>query len=360
MAKLIALSRGIACVVIVAAVWEACARVDDYAAEGAPLLEPYNLNSLYTDDALGIRGRPYAHYRKFRLNSLGYRGPELRPGHTRLVCVGSSETFGSYEKEGEEYPRQLERELNARTGALGVDVLNAAYPGVRIPTMLRRLPELVEKVRPRIMTIYPSLTAYIYGAAPGDPVKTPAMNRFEARIAEKIRTLMVASIPTSVQTWMKELLIARATRHSRVRDRVPDTHVDRFRQDLNELIDAVLAHGALPVLVTHATRFGGRVVPEERYMLVAWRKFYPTLAEEGFLDMERRLNDVIRQVALARNLPLVDAARSMPAGERYFGDFVHFTDEGAALLARMIAGEVAPLLGTNALPVARGSEKKAE
>lgn len=56
---------------------EACARIDDYITEGAPLLSPYNEDTLYTYDALGKRGRPYARYLKWSLNSLGYRGPEL-------------------------------------------------------------------------------------------------------------------------------------------------------------------------------------------------------------------------------------------------------------------------------------------
>jgi len=339
--------RALGCVVIVAVVWEVCARLDDRITQGAPLLQPYNLNVLYTNDALGIRGKPNGRYLKWTLNSLGYRGPELVSGRVRIVCLGSSETFGAYEDAGDEYPRQLERELNGRRKGSSIDVVNAAYPGLTIPTMVRRLPELVDRVRPSIAIIYPSLTGYIYASAPGGVVKTVAVSRLEARIAEKIRTVMVAAIPDAMQTWIKERMIAHAADPSGVMERLPEGHVDRFRGDLNELLDAVLADGAQPVLVTHATRFGSHVMPDERYMLVAWRKFYPFLAEEGFLDMEARLNEVIRQIAAERRLTLVDAARRMPTGKRYFGDFVHFTNEGAAILARMVADDVEPLLGSN-------------
>jgi hypothetical protein len=49
---------------------------------------------------MGQHGRPNAQYLKWKLNSLGFRGPELDPGATRILCVGSSETFGQYESEG--------------------------------------------------------------------------------------------------------------------------------------------------------------------------------------------------------------------------------------------------------------------
>ena len=98
------------------------------------------------------------------------------------------------------------------------------------------------------------------------------------------------------------------------------------------------------MLVTHATRFGERVEPDERPVLIAWRKFYPILAEDGFLDMEQRLNDVIRETAAEHQVLLVDAAHLMPHGPRYFAEFVHFTDAGARQMAILIADHLQPAL----------------
>lgn len=96
--------------------------------------------------------------------------------------------------------------------------------------------------------------------------------------------------------------------------------------------------GATPVLVTHGTYFGDQITPENRPMLVAWRRFYPELSEAGFLDMESRANQVIKQVA--RDEPgtvLVDIEGVVPPGPKHYADFVHFTDEGARLLAARLS-----------------------
>ena len=123
--------------------------------------------------------------------------------------------------------------------------------------------------------------------------------------------------------------------------RLPEENVIRFRQDLERVIAMAKASGADIALVTHATLFGDEVRPEYRAVLRTWRKFYPMLAEDGFLDMERRLNAVVREAA-ARNqgVLLVDAARQMPGGHKNFVEFVHFTDEGAKTLARLVADHI--------------------
>jgi lysophospholipase L1-like esterase len=75
--------------------------------------------------------------------------------------------------------------------------------------------------------------------------------------------------------------------------------------------------------------------------MVAWRRFYPGLAEDGFLDLERRANHETREVARRRGLPLFDAARRVPRGPEHFADFVHFTDAGAEAMARGVAEAMA-------------------
>ena len=79
-------------------------------------------------------------------------------------------------------------------------------------------------------------------------------------------------------------------------------------------------------------------------MLVSWRVFYPMLKESGFLSMENSMNQVIRRVASAQDVPLLDAAPIMPSGPKYFGDFVHFTDSGAEIFSRFVAARLLPYL----------------
>jgi hypothetical protein len=324
--------------------------VDDWVSHDAPLLGTYSISQIYASDELGTRGRPGARYLKWKLNNLGYRGPDLRPGGLRIMCIGSSETFGLYEEENGEYPRRLEIELNRRFGHDAVQVVNVAYPGMSISATVRRLPEILRTVQPRIATVYPSVATYVDLPALRPPrrntVPSQPKPNFELRMQTRLETLAKQWIPESVQTRVRAWQTERASRSIVVHDRVPEKNVMRFKSDLTSLVEALQAEGIQTVLMTHATRFGDRIRPEERDMLVAWRKFYPMLKEEGFLDMEQRMNNVIRQVAAEHNLLLIDTAGKMPSGPEYFAEFVHFTDRGAQRMADIIAGALLPVIET--------------
>jgi len=345
--------RYLLAIFIVIAAVEFCARLDDYFSYGAPILGVYNNESLYEYDQLGKRGKPFAQYKKFKLNSLGFRGPELHPGRVPIVCFGSSETFGLYEPDGSEFPRQIEKYLNQQAATPRFDVVNAAYPGETIPTTIRHLPEIVEEVKPQIAVIYPSLANYIWLPwikSAHDPSKIPIAPKaplFEWRIAENVRVVMKQILPDRLQTWLRQREVSKSSAEfGPPLDRVPDENVAMFREDLLALIAALRSRGVEPVLVTHATRFGTTMTPEDYAMLTAWRKFDPMLKEEGFLDMEQRMNAALRSVAQEEHVTLIDAAKLTPPGPTFFADFSHFTAAGADRMGQEIANGLRPVLET--------------
>ena len=98
----------------------------------------------------------------------------------------------------------------------------------------------------------------------------------------------------------------------------PRGYLCNWRVNLESACSHIGYPAVKPVLVTHATRFGAAVRPDERPVLIACRKFHPDLAEDGFLDMERRLNAAVRELARERSLPLVDARlQTVGTGESY-------------------------------------------
>jgi len=327
-------------VLLFLAVWETCARVDDAITNGAPLLGLHDSSVLLTTDEFGVTGKPDAHYLKWKMNSLGFRGAQLRWDRERIICIGASETFGVYEPEGLEFPRQLERELNSLAKTERYHVVNAGLPGQSLSSFGRRAAVTIDRIRPSIAVIYPSLAIYIDPPEEGfvrDP--RPPAPKFQARIAGKFFDLLSASVPEFIQTGIQRLQIKWQTRHTIVLDRIPESNVGRFRRDLSRLLDILETEGVRPLLVTHATRFGSTIRPEDRPVLTAWRTLHPQLQEDGFLDMENRLNGVIQAEAARRNLMLVDAASQLH-GPADFVEFVHFTPGGANKLARAIAREI--------------------
>jgi hypothetical protein len=333
--------------VLFAVTLEVCARVDDTISYGASFWGRFDTSNLYMYDRLGKRGKPYAKYQKWKLNSLGYRGPDLQAGKFRIACVGSSETFGLYETEDNEWPRQLERELNRRANQPDFEVVNTAYAGMSIATSVTRIPEVMQKVQPKIVLIYPSVANYFWlpEVRPYSG-KPPAEPKFKLRMISRIERLLEDNLPQAVQNGIRRIQMERAVRgFSQIIDRLPDENVQRFRKDMKELVHRIRSYGAEPVLITHATRFGSQVQPFERPFLTSWRRFYPMLKEDAFLDAELRMSQAMRELAANEKVMLIDAARQMPPGKRYFVEFVHFTDEGAHTLAKIVADGLSPLVG---------------
>ncbi|MEW6267925.1 MAG: GDSL-type esterase/lipase family protein, partial [Thermodesulfobacteriota bacterium] len=91
---------------------------------------------------------------RYRINSLGYRGPEVeparRPDTLRVVAVGDSSTFGLGVEEGEAWPFVLGRLLQAALAARGdertrVEVIDAGVPGY---TTLQNREQVVRDLLP--------------------------------------------------------------------------------------------------------------------------------------------------------------------------------------------------------------------
>lgn len=334
--------RFIFCCVLFFATWEICARVEDHLVEGAPLFGSYGMSTMLTHDDFGVIGKPHGRYGKWKLNALGYRGPDIHANTLKIICIGASETFGMGESAGMEYPRQLERVINARQPDLHVEVVNVAYAGLSLLAFSHRLDKVVDEVSPRMALLYPSFLGYINPATLGQPdnvdwVRAP--KGFDSRIKGKLLSY-IDRLPQWAENLRFRSHIWRALRHGEVvMNTIPEANVDQFRSDLRTVLDQLQRRHVCPVLVTHATVFGHRVEPSEHYMLIAWRRFEPGLADDGWLDAERRMNTVVRQEAQVRHLTLVEASDVL-SGPENFTDWVHFTNQGSGKMANLIADKL--------------------
>jgi len=328
------------CGLLVICALEAAVRIDDFLSEGALPWDRHSLDALFQPTQYGRGGVPGARFSKWAINSHGFVGPEPLDGRERILVYGSSEAFGLYESPSHAFPRlvqaRLERLLPGR-----FDVVNLALPGMRIGHT-EYLKHALDTLPARYVVIYPSPAAYIGVTAPycGQPTR-PVPNAIgladRIRLIRKLDTLLKAHAPAALLDWMRDWSLQREIRRVQVVTTLPQSVIDAFQADLHCVADVIRSHGATPVFVTHATWFRGQSPQASEPMLRQWRRFYPELAEPGFLDLEQRANEVIRREAQAANAPLVEAAESMPGGSDYFADFVHFTDAGAEHLAGLIA-----------------------
>jgi lysophospholipase L1-like esterase len=326
---------------------ESMARVDDAVRSGTPVLASPSYSDLIIHDSLGIRGRPLARYEKWTLNSAGFRGREITkypsPGCVRVAVMGASETFGYYESPGKEYPAQLADSLN-QTGCY--EVINAAIAGMSVPAQIQLWDKWVAQFQPSIVVIYVPPVFYLGDDPPkfpspitGGPGAIPT--RFIPRLLDRLKDRI--EYPEFIQRRRVNTSLAKAVAGKPdawfYRD-VPADRLALFRFHLDSLVSRIRATGAVPVLVTHAMRFGDPPIKEDDDLLRSWRKFSPRATEAVLLAFERAAASSTRDLARERGVPLADVAAVMTGHTKWFADFTHFDDDGAGVIAGIIARTV--------------------
>jgi hypothetical protein len=333
---------------------ELMARCDDVLTWGAPFWGEYSQDRLSIVDELGPRCRPGGHFEKWKLDSHGFRGPEVadaaRPGMIRILVVGASESFGLYESPGKEYPAELQRQLEAaRPGRF--EVINAACAGMTPPRIDSLLRSFLGRFRPDWVLFYPSPQFYLdeeppRAWRPGAPQPRP---RCTSRVARRLSTALKSVLPARIQTRLRDREIQSVVqRHEAgwVWTTPPRERVELFRTHLQELVAAVRSLGARPILLTHANRFGSKLTDEDRQELVTLRKFFPRASLSVLLPFERSMNRALLDTAVRANVTAIDTEQRVGKAPAYFADFSHFTDRGAQAMAAVLSRELVGLLTT--------------
>lgn len=345
--------------------FELTARLEDLIRYGMPLASPYGSEvDLVTHDSLGAHGRPGAQYLKWSLNALGTRGPEVSPlpgpGVLRVVATGASETFGQSEGPGLEYPRQLEDSLRGDlTGGSSapyeaVEVLNAAFFGMSLPTATQDVRLRVSGFEPAIVVLYPTSVQYLSDALPKAeaplPVPSPSPGlgaTLRPRTLTRLREELKRVAPRAWRDWMWQAQVRRQLAGHEPGWRyteVPQDRLAAYEADLRAFVGAVRSIGAEPVLATHANRFVGGAVTDSA-LLNAWQRFYPRPEGQVILAFDSAGAEVTMRVAGDSNVALADVRAALTNCPGCFADYAHFTDLGAARVAGTVAGAVVRAVG---------------
>jgi lysophospholipase L1-like esterase len=328
---------------------ELAARLDDSLFHGVPFFANPSDDDLTTRDWFGRRGRAHAQFGKWKLNNLGFRGPDITvertPGCVRMVIMGASETLGYRESPGHEFPSLLADKLAAR-GC--VEVVNAAVAGMTLGSMQQYWTYWVARLHPDVVLIYPSPLFYLeYSPAAAPPGRLPSgapdapVDRpFESRFISRLRGVAGAAAPR----W---LTMYRVQRQVRVKlaalparpeiNSPPQEGLAAFTRDLNELVASIRGTGARVVLITHAQRASWPIERRDLLDLWATRVFWPHASLPELIEFDRAGNAVTRETARQQQLQLIDAAAVLNGHFDCFGDLVHFNDKGAEIIASLIA-----------------------
>lgn len=336
---------GLAVVCVLSA--EVAARIEDRLRLGVGFLTtPDHDRDLIVHDELGIRGRPNGVFKKWHLDSYGFRGPEITvaplPGCVRVMVLGASETFGLYESPDHEFPAQLRVDLKDH-GCF--EVLNGAVPGMTLRTLITYWKNWGSRFSPAIVAIYPTPAFYLannppdYPRAPsGPPPAGPPW--WTPRIIDRAHN--VIHMPEFIQRRRVAYWLASApVPPGGVFTSLPKDRLDRFDADLSTLTQLIAASSARVILLTHATAFQFPEAAADDDQLNAWRVFVPKASASLLLEFERRTAEVTKEVAVEQGATVVDVASALNGHPEYFADdYIHFSDRGAAEVAQALAAAV--------------------
>ncbi len=338
---------------------EAMTRIEDRIRWGTPILSTATSTAdLTVRDAQGIHAAPGARFRKWRINSVGTRGPEpdaARQQH-RVLTLGASETFGLYESADHEYARQLADSLIA--SGCPADVLNAAFVGMSLPTVEQDVRLRLAALAPRVAVYYPTPPQYLDAelprpASPDSSGRATSARPFwragfpwHSRFLMRVRDQLKSMLPQVIQNRMKRADITRERARwpaESLFKSVPGDRLAAFDRDLRTFVGTLRKREIVPVLVTHANAFIGSP-PASYDRLVSWARFYPRANAATLIEFDSAAAEVVRRVGADSSVTVVDAWLEFHGirADSMFADFSHFTDAGAARMARLLRPAVAP------------------
>jgi lysophospholipase L1-like esterase len=309
-------------------------------------------------------------------NALGFRGPEPPPDferHLSVVAVGGSVTECRYLTDGRDWPAVVGRELAPRFERLWVN--NAGLDGHSTFGHLELMKQRVVRLRPRVVVFLLGVNDVARGTlkyqdrALTDRPDLSVGHRLLAWAARRS-----AVVGTALNAWRGkqahelglnqpdlDLRKVPQVRTGRLRgDAFVAAHEQEFlpgyRERVNELVRVSRAAGILPVLVTQPALYGP-VVDDVTGVDLGYAEVDVKDGVNGRVSWRvlEAYNDVVREVAAAHGVPLVELGRTMPKSSRLFYDWVHFTNEGAEEAGRIVARGLEPELRTRFREFARAS-----
>jgi lysophospholipase L1-like esterase len=283
-------------------------------------------------------------------NDMGIRlpfpTPDREPREVRILALGGSTTEGLAADLGKRdvglhWPLGLECLLRAR-GRDDVRVLNGAMSAYTTAHSLVRFALDLVETRPDVVLIKHNINDLMvtYRAA---SLGTTVDPNYLVRYGRKRWTGYIDE---------SDVVTSRVLHSARVRllgDREAAALVPHeqwqydlqrsehyFRRNLIELIRSVRHSGATPVLLTESRSSDASHVAQARALhgVDVALTLYPVL-DQFYRDFDR-FNEVIREIAAAERIPLVDVARALPEDNGLFLDVVHHSEEGVRRIAHIV------------------------
>ena len=284
--------------------------------------------------ATGTMGENY-------INTEGFRNKEEfsldHPGTFRVLCLGSSTTYGVRNEYENSYPYELQKILAARLPEK-VEVLNAGLISSTTAEHIGRLPHKVIPFNPDVVVIYEGfndLVPRIFNNFKRDYShfrKTPGRKVpiFFSRIVNSIYTVRYFGYKMQWIPYLTDYIMNLENLPETMEERVRNfnlTSVATYENNLIFLVRTLQAYEIKVILPTFG--YSSTSLGED-----TWAAMFPReLWDRGISEN----NSAIQRVQKSFNLPVVDVYKAFLDKAELFQGRIHFTNEGNQTLATVIA-----------------------
>ncbi len=277
------------------------------------------------------------------INSSGFRGQnfeiERKPGVVRVLTLGSSSTFGYFNRDHETYPYVLEHSLNEQCNdEQSYEVINLGVPHLRAHNIHALLLAEGIQLKPDVVTYY---------AGRNDSLKTIPPRHEGTTVGTVVAALRPRLISVA---FLDSLLDFRGLRLSEEEFALRSREVSRFfLAHLSQTHEECSKRGILFIVVSQQGksstiergRMSGLTYAQEVELVRNRMHAGGVLSgtESSFLGHSVIMRD-LRDWVIRRNVPFVDAIAALDRDRDTLMSWVHLNPKGNRLIARALSQEI--------------------
>jgi len=262
-------------------------------------------------------------------------------GRLRLWIASSSHAEDSYLSRERIFPTVLEKLL--RDAGIQATVINASHAGMDIEDNIADLTLRGPVLKPHYVMLYQMSTTI--GSLSKELLSGKSRNA-GTQSASKRDTLRKDTLmpwagwlieQSATYAQLKGQVTSRLATQRVLSDSLGSRGDTEFERRIRSLIAAARMVGSVPILCTFATSHLRRDLPHFPDSVVTFLfKYNVYLSLEGWVTTVEHFNAILRRIAAEEKITLIDLEHEISGHHEYFRDYVHFTPEGHATVARVI------------------------
>ena len=286
-------------------------------------------------------------------NGIGFRGPEMPKNfseYTSLIAIGGSTTACFYLSDGKDWPAQLNKELGSEISNVWVN--NAGMEGHSTFGHQILLDDFIVELKPdyalflvgcndvarddlntfdkhRLVTESSSFMNWLDKHSELVGLAVNLQRNFKARNRQLTHFSIDLESQGHVGVDQKEI--------DKELEKHRSTYLESYRRRLNSLVETSQAAGIIPILITQPTLVGEGIDETTRINLETIEM--SKLNGKAYWQTLELYNDVTREIGRTKAVQVIDLANKLPKNSLYFYDTIHFTNEGASEVGKIIASE---------------------